>query len=163
MSMFSSRLILGATPTPQTEQALRIVNGFTPGTELSMQVFEVTIDRTIRYCCWAGGSVTRDSPRPQLTPAGRGALEALMRLPHLYDQDGNFLNTLVFQGVALGKTPIPRKIAASFRMSADVGAIICFVGDLAKELDGHVGKNMNIKGVVNIGEISGMRWPGEAR
>lgn len=166
MTGIASKIILGAQPTPKTEQALRISGGFPPDTELTMQVFEVEVDNTVRYCCWAGGELLPDPAgvkgiMPHLTPAGQGACEALMRLPYLYDDDGRSRYTLVFHGVRLGKTPLRDKVISAFRMSADVNAVICFVGDLAKELDGQVAKTMNFHGFVDIGEIAGMRRPGQ--
>jgi hypothetical protein len=168
MKLFRSRFIIGASPSPATAESLRESGGFAADTELSMQVFEVRIDKTIRYCAWAGGKLVPDPQgfnghAPHLTPAGQGAAEALVRLPHLYDDTGEPLYSLVFQGIGLGKTPLDRKIAAAFRMSRDINAIIVFVGDLAKELDGHVFKTMNVVGMVNVEDIRGMNRPGEGK
>jgi hypothetical protein len=163
-----SKIILGASPHPDTEQRLRIQGGYPPDAILSMHVFEVEIDNTIRYCCWSGGTLIADPagfnvasggpPRaaPHLTLAGQAACEALLRLPYLYDRDGRFKCVLVFHGIARGKTPLRDKVMTAFRMSADVKAVICFVGDLAGELDGHMGKTFNLDGVVSINEIRGM-------
>lgn len=166
MTNIASKIIIGATPTPETEQALRVAHGLAPDVEATMQVFEVEIDNTIRYACWAGGDLIADpagigGPMPHLTPIGQGACEALMRLPYLYGPDGEFLYTLVFHGIRLGKTPLRDKVISAFRMSADVNAVICFVGDLAKELDGKMGPTFNVVDAVPIGEIAGMRRPGD--
>jgi hypothetical protein len=163
-----SCIILGATPTPETEARLRLVSGFADDVDLTMSVFEVEVDNTIRYCCWAGGDLLADpdgvgSPMPHLTAAGEGACEALMRLPYLHGDDGAFLHTLVFHGVKLGKTPLADKVLQAFRYTADTHALICFVGDLAGELDGHMSKTFNVDGAVEIGEIRGMTLPGEKR
>jgi hypothetical protein len=157
----TSKFIMGASPHPQTEQLLRISSGIAPGTELSMMVFEVEIDHTIRYCCWSGGKMIpppsgQGATLPHLTPAGQAACEALLRLPHLYGPDGEFLYALVFHEVRMGKTPILDKVMAGFRRTADVNAVICFVGDLAGELDGQVSKTMNISGAIEVGKIAGM-------
>jgi hypothetical protein len=156
-----SKFILGASPHPQTEQLLRISQGLAPDTELIMMVFEVEIDHTTRYCCWSGGKMLADPAgiggvMPHLTPIGEAACEALLRLPYLYGADGEFLYTIVFHEVVMGKTPIRDKVMAGFRRTADVNAVICFVGDLAGELDGVVGKTMNINGVIEVGKIAGM-------
>lgn len=163
-----SKIIIGATPTPETEQQLRMARGLAPDVELSMSVFEVKVDNTIRYACWAGGELLADPAgiggiMPHLTPTGQGACEALMRLPYLYGPDGKFLYTLVFHGIMVGKTPLRDKVISAFRMTADVNAVICFVGDLAIELDGKMGPTFNVKDAVPIGEIAGMRRPGEGR
>ena len=168
MTGISSKIIIGATPTPATEQELRTSFGAKPDAVVSMSVFEVRVDGRTRYCCWAGGKLLADQSgsgnvAPHLTLAGKGACEALMRLPYLYDQDGAFLYTLVFHGVALGKTPLQRKIIAAFRMSADVNAVICFVGDLAVELDGHMSLAFNLNGAVDIADITGMTPHGVRR
>jgi hypothetical protein len=165
---FRSKIIIGASPTPDTEQQLRIEQGWASDIDVSMTVFEVEVDGNIRYCCWSGGALIPDPagsghPVPHLTPAGQGACEALLRLPYLYGPDGEFLHTLVFHGIAVGKTPLRDKVISAFRMSADVNAVICFVGDLAKELDGKMGVTFNVCGAVPIGEIAGMRRPGEPR
>lgn len=158
-----STFILGAAPTPQTGAMLRSANGLPPDAELSMQVFEVEIDNTIRYCCWSGGDLISDPASiggimPHLTPVGAAACEALLRLPYLYGPDGKFLYTLVFHGVKLGKTPLRDKIMAAFRMTADVQAVICFVGDLAGELDGKMDEALNInrEKMITIDEVAGM-------
>jgi hypothetical protein len=161
-------MIIGASPTPETEQQLRSEQGYPPDAEVTMSVFEVEIDNTIRYCCWSGGALIPDPdgsghPVPHLTPAGVGACEALLRLPYLYGPDGEFLHTLVFHGIAVGKTPLRDKVISAFRMTADVNAVICFVGDLAKELNGKMGVTFNVCDAVPIGEIAGMRRPGESR
>lgn len=164
----SSKFILGTSPTPETEQALRLSTGWVPGDGMSMSVFEVRIDQTVRYCCWAGGKLLEDPAgiggiMPHLTLAGMGACEAMMRLPCIYGRDGECLVALVFHGVALGKTPLREKVMTAFRKTADVDAVICFVGDLAGELDGHMGKAFNIKGMVDIGDIAGMTPHGRPR
>jgi hypothetical protein len=165
-SALRSKLIIGASPTPETEQQLRIAQGWAPDLDVTMTVFEVEVDNTIRYCCWSGGELIPDPdgsghPVPHLTPAGVGACEALLRLPYLYGPDGEFLHTLVFHGIAVGKTPLRDKVISAFRMTADVNAVICFVGDLAKELDGKMGVTFNVCDAVPIGEIAGMRRPGQ--
>jgi|ERR1700688_3904317 len=162
----SSKLIIGATPPPEIEQQLRIMNGFPIYNELSMQVFEVEVDNTIRYCCWAGGQLLPDQigmgdVLSNLTPVGQAACLAMLRLPYLYDKEGNPLYALVFHEIKMGKTPLQRKVIAAFRQTADVNAIICFVGDLAKELNGQMGITFNVNGAVEISDIAGMRLPGQ--
>lgn len=161
-----SKLIVGATPTPATERALRLASRV-PDTvdQVSMSVFEVEVDGMVRYCCWSGGDLIADpagidGPMPSLTLAGEGACEALLRLPYLYDDNGNFATTLVFHGLKLGATPLARKVQAAFRMTADTFAVICFVGDLAKELDGHMGPAFNVQGAIEIEDVRGMTLPG---
>ena len=168
MTGISSKIIIGATPTPATEQELRTSFGAKPDAVVSMSVFEVRVDGRTRYCCWSGGELLRDpngigGPMPHLTQAGQGACEALMRLPYLYGRDGEFLHSLVFHEVKLGKTPLQRKIIAAFRMTADANAVICFVGDLAVELDGHMSPAFNLKGAVDIADVAGMMPPGSRR
>lgn len=163
----TSTMILGAEPRGETAQAL-LGDAWEPDTELMFSVFEVRVDNSVRYCCWSGGSLVRNPANPaqvapSLTPTGRAACEALMRLPYLYDDDGRFRYSLVFHGLVLGKTPLAKKVLDAFRYTTDVNALICFVGDLAGELDDHMPKAFNWKpnAVVAIADIAGMRRPGQ--
>lgn len=161
----TSKLILGAEPRGETLRAL-LGEDAEPDTVVTLYVFEVRVDNTVRYCCWSGGELVRnpDNPAqaaPSLTPIGQAACEALMRLPYLYDDDGRFRYSLVFHGMALGKTPLAKKVLDAFRFTADTRALICFVGDLAVELDGQVFKVMNVKDAVAVADIAGMRRPGQ--
>lgn len=156
----SSKVILGATAGPAIDAQLRKEFKVPPTTEVSLSVFEVRVDKTVRYCCWAGGEVTHGGPEggtPKLTTIGQAAVDALGKLPFLAGLSGL---TLVFQELKLGPTPLRDKIVAAFRMTADSPTLIAFVGDLAGELDGHMGKAFNISGAVPVAECAGMALPG---
>lgn len=144
-----SRLILVATPSERTAYELRESQGLPPDAVVNPCVFEVKVAGNYRYCCWAGGDLVEGKDgelEPVLTKVGLAAYEALTRLP--------FLSTrkLIFQQVKRGPTPIQQKIVETFLMSSGSRAAICFVGDLAKELDGEMFKSMNMKGLVSLEE-----------
>lgn len=160
---FTSKLILGAAPPQETIDRL-VAGGFIErpdaDTELSMSVFQVRVDGTTRYCAWAGGYMDRENPTlPFLTPFGQAAVDALLTLPFVVADQQRY--TLVFQEVRLGATPLPRKVRSCFRMTADVNALVVFVGDLAKELDGHMFKTMNPVDGIHARDCKPPRKPGD--
>lgn len=171
-----SKIIIGATPSPETAALLRTLSSSADDVQINLCVFEVEVDGAVRYCCWAGGTVTapvvkkgRPTPRiiaidrnsallPSLTPVGQAAVEALVNLPCLQNERGLHA-TLVFQEIAIGKTPLRDKVLASFRMSADARAIIAFVGDLHGALDGHMSPAFNLVGAIDVSACKGMALP----
>jgi hypothetical protein len=161
MHTISTNYILGATAGPVIDARLREEFQVPPGTEVSLSVFEVRVDHTVRYCCWAGGELTPyggpDGGQPRLTLVGQAAVDALANLPFLAERSGL---TLVFQELKLGKTPLRDKVLAAFRRTADSPTLIAFVGDLSGELDGPIGQAFNISGAVLVGECAGMALPG---
>lgn len=160
-----STFILGARPRPETEALIRSQRNLTDDVEINLCVFEVIADGRVRYCCWSGGEMHRDNKgMPHLTPTGEAALEALTLLPCLQDADGKFDKTLVFHELRLGKTPLKDKVLGGFRLTADASAVICFVGDLVEELNGHMHEAFNLRHdkAIAVSECIGMARPGEA-
>lgn len=137
-----SRMILGATANADTLKELRAKQKLHRSAELNFSVFETTVGTKTVYCCWAGGRLN-DKAQPELTLVGKGALEALCNLPDVMPIHKP--SVLIFAGVALGKTPLTDKVKERI-LEAPENAIICFVGDLAKELDGHMSKAFGLTG-----------------
>lgn len=161
MHVISTKYILGATAGPVIDARLRQQYKVPPTTEVSLSVFEVRVDNSLRYCCWASGEITpldeAEAGMPKLTLVGQAAVDALTKLPFLADRSEL---ALVFQELKLGPTPLRDKVLAAFRRTADSPALIAFVGDLSGELDGPIGKAFNVDGMVPVNECAGMALPG---
>lgn len=121
-------------------------------------VFEVQIDKQVRYCCWSGGTMRDDQGQnmaePRATLVGQAALEALAGLPFADPQ-----GTLVMKELRMGATPLREKVLKVFRQTADTRELICFIGDMAGELDGHMPKAFNMNGSVNLVDCVGLKKP----
>lgn len=139
-----SKMILGATASPETLRETGFHEG--RGTAQFM-VFQTVVDGKTYYCCHSGGKVI--DGQVMLTNVGLAALDALIHLPL---PDGS-PSTLVMQELRIGKTPLVDKVRATFRMVQE-GSRVCFFGDLAKELDGHMALTFNVTGAIGIGEIA---------
>lgn len=157
----SSRNIMGGRCTPKTENTLRAtIPGMSSQTEVNLMVFEVQIDKQVRYCCWSGGTMHDDQfqnvTEPRVTPVGQAALEALAGLPFADPQ-----GALVMNELRIGATPLREKVLKAFRRTADTRELICFIGDIAGELDGHMHKAFNMNGSVNWVDCVGLKKPWE--
>jgi len=106
--------------------------------EVCIALYKAIVGTKEVFCCWAGGTINRETNEPMLTLVGAASVESLAALPgEPYD--------LVIQEVRKGKRPIQDKIIESI-LAAPEGARICFVGDLAGELDGEMSKAFNLCG-----------------
>ena len=132
-----SRLIDGTKPEAATLLELQQTMNIPADKSISLMVFETSFKEKKIYCCWSGGFI--ESGEPKLTLVGRAALEALMNLP-LGNND-----TLVFQELKIGATPIRDKVRAAV-MRAEAGTKICFIGDMQGELNGHMHKAFSLGG-----------------
>lgn len=139
-----SSLIVGPKCSPSTESMIR---GLNPGkgddADIGFTVFKTTVtdpesgsQRSI-FCCWSGGRITPDK-QPELTPVGHGAVEALVSMLPKFEG-------LIFAELRMGKTPLQDKVIARI-LDAPPDTRICFVGDLAGELDGQMSLAFNITG-----------------
>lgn len=93
---------------------------------------------------------------PRITPVGQAALEALATLPFADPQ-----GALVMKELRMGVTPLREKVLKTFRQTADTRELICFIGDMAGELDGHMPKAFNMDGKVDLVECAGLKKPWE--
>jgi hypothetical protein len=153
-----SKMILGVRCTPHSEAKLRAaMPNILAKTEINLSIFEVHIDKQVRYCCWSGGTLRDDVGQlaePRMTVTGQAAAEALMNLPFADPQ-----GAVVMKELLIGKTTIREKVLSVFRQTADTREVICFVGDLAGELDDHMFKAFNVVGSVNIIDCVGLKKP----
>ena len=131
----SSKLIQGTKPEAETISEIQAAMGIPAGRSINLMVFETTFKDKKVYCCWSGGEIVNEKPR--LTLIGRAALEALINLPLGSSE------TLIFQELHLGPTPLKEKVRAAV-MRAPEGAKICFIGDMQGKLDGHMQKALNL-------------------
>lgn len=125
--------------------------------EIIMAVFEVIVDGQARYCCWSGGELTDTSDIPDsiapigFSPAGKVAFQMLARLPFVQRR-------LAFIQLRMGKTPLREKVLRAFRTTPH-DMMLCFFGDLAKELDGHMHLAFNVQGMVAVKDCIGITLP----
>jgi hypothetical protein len=147
--LIESRLILGAQPPDDIAQAIRESENLAPDAVISPCVFEVQVCGQTRYCCWSGGRMMPGedgNPEPEFTPMGHVAFAALLSLPFLSKKK------IIIQQIVKGRTPIRDKVINAFLASRGTKAPICFVGDLAGELDGEMFKSVNMAGFVELSE-----------
>lgn len=145
--MIVSRWIFGASCDDAHLAELRAANpGMVEGVSVSLSVMETTASRGERskrvLCCWAGGDVGKGG-EVMISMIGRAAVNALMRLPSCMDDQPDGKGRLVFRQVKLGATPLRDKVIDAV-LDAQPGDRLCFIGDLAKELDGKMGPAFNL-------------------
>ncbi|MDH1069643.1 hypothetical protein N5B96_09155, partial [Acinetobacter johnsonii] len=56
---------------------------------------------------------------------------------------------IIFQEVNIGKTPLKIKVKKALK-KVPRNSVICFVGDMAKELDGVLLPILNVKGTISV-------------
>ena len=150
-SMIVSRMIFGAECDPALQAALRQAGGLDEQTEINLCVFQTTVARGGRsarvLCCWAGGELDKDGwsnlDDIEVSLVGRAAISALMRLPACMDDRPADQGRLVMRGLKLGPTPLRDKVIDAV-LEAQPGDRLCFLGDLAGELNGQMGSTFNI-------------------
>ena len=139
MPEIKSTLLIGAKPSEATLLKMQKALKIPPDQAMEFMVFEVEYDRDTYYCCWSGGYMEKGEPF--MTPIGHAAFEALMDLP-LGGQ-----KRVIIQELKMGPTPLQDKVKAALTR-APAGSKICFFGDMAGELDGHMAIAFNLKGAV---------------
>lgn len=137
MPEIKSTLLMGVKPTEATLVKMQEALNIPADQAMEFMVFEVEYDHDTYYCCWSGGYIEKGEPF--MTPIGHAAFEALMELP-LGEQ-----TRVIIQELRLGKTPLADKVKAALTR-APAGAKICFFGDMAGELDGHMALAFNLTG-----------------
>jgi hypothetical protein len=141
MSDIKSKLISGVSASEITNRRFQKQAGIAPGTKIAYMVLKVKLDSKTYYCCLSGGKL--DSGEVLLTDVGRAALETLLGLPVGNDED------IVFQEVEIGETPLDIKVKATLRKLRS-GSKVCFVGDMAGELDGKLFNVFNVSGSTEV-------------
>lgn len=137
MPTIKSKLITGVIGNEVRNQKFRNELGLSYGQQIAYMVMETKVDGSVYYCCWSGGAVEGEDVR--LTEVGRAALEVLMALP------AGDTESLHMQQLKLGKTPLKKKVIQMLKEKPK-GAKVCFVGDMAGELDGHMHEAFNVIG-----------------
>lgn len=142
MLKLESKLIEGTKPSAKALERIKEEMQLPDGISINLMVFEVNYDNKKYYCCWSGGEIRNGTL--YLTPVGQAAMEALTELPI-----GNN-NTLIIQELRLGETPLKAKVKKALK-KAGANSKICFVGDMAGELDGHMAQAFNlVSGTVKV-------------
>lgn len=145
-------------PMPKDEYALLCKRAKFPKhhrpDEITTAVFQVLVDGEARYCCWSGGALQAAPDHPDalpigLTDAGLIAFKQMRRLPF-------FQHKIAFIELRLGQTPIREKVLRAFR-TTPTDMMLCFFGDLAKELDGHMHLAFNVQGLITVKDCIGIR------
>lgn len=140
-----TKIIEGARSNLDTENKLKELMGIDVDVQFNPMVFEVNYNNKKYYCCWSGGELV--NKEPAFTLMGLGALEGLMNLS-LGNSD-----TLVMQELKLGQTPLSSKIKKTLTKQR-ANTKICFFGDLAGQLDGHMTSAFNlVEGKVTVKNV----------
>lgn len=129
MELIKAAPILDCKPSKATAEHFRKVHGLAEDQELIFIVFRVKFNEKTFYCSWSGGELFQDNVA--FTMVGRAAFECLANLPV-----GN--KDMIFQELKIGPTPLLEKVTALFEKVPDQSRI-CFIGDMAHALDGHIG------------------------
>lgn len=132
----TSKLIFGSKPSKETLKALKKETKVPTKAALGFMLFEVAVaDKTV-YCCFSGGEIEANGEL-NFSLVGLAAIEALINLPMAPKAP------LILQELKVGPTPVAEKIHAALRHSP-ADAKICFIGDMAGELDGRIFPALNV-------------------
>lgn len=137
MPKISSRFLENTSISAASRARLSSQMNIPPGTKIQLMAFEVNCDGQTYYCCLSGGRL--ENGQPLFTPVGQAALDALLSV----SPDGK--KRLRIQELRMGETPLAEKMANAFRKAGPGGAV-CFLGDMAGELDGHALRALNLVG-----------------
>lgn len=137
MPAIKSKLITGVIGNEVRNQKFRNQIGLSYGQKLVYMVFETKVDGTVYYCCWSGGVI--EDGEPKVTEIGQAALEVLMALPVGND------HALYFQHLRVGVTPLRKKVIRMLKEKPPLSKV-CFIGDMAGELDGKLPEAFNVIG-----------------
>ncbi|EJE8549586.1 hypothetical protein M5238_004359 [Vibrio vulnificus] len=135
MLKLESKFIKGSSPSASTLQQVRATMNLPKDSDIQFSVFEVNYQNKKYFCCWSGGALTNGEP--QLTLTGLAALESLMN--HKPELNGK----IHFQELRLGQTPIKSKVKKVLK-KLPAQSKICFIGDMERELDGHMTSAFNL-------------------
>lgn len=140
MAIIKSYLLENVESSLENDLEIRKLNKLPMDVKLRFLVLKTFIDDKPIYCCLAGGQMVNGEPH--LTPLGEAALAALCNIP------SSNKRVLIFQEVKLGQTPLKIKVKKWLKKVPRNG-VICFVGDMTKELDGVLLPILNLKGVIS--------------
>jgi len=110
------------------------------GVKVAAIVLKVTFDHKTFYCCMSGGEMNEDKSDFSLTRVGKMTMDALLKL-----ETEKKNPTIVFQEIGIGSIPLDQKVKRVLRKLPS-GSKVCFVGDMAGELDGVLFNVFNVDG-----------------
>lgn len=130
MSKIKSTLI-DVKLTPEDNKKLTEELGIDNKKILKPLLLRVKFEHKTYYCCMSGGCIDKENQDVLLTPVGRATLDALA----VFSNQKNPEFLLVLQEIRLGKVSLEEKVKRSLRAYPS-NTSICFIGDMAGELDG---------------------------
>lgn len=148
-AQIQSRVMLGATCSPETEAEVRKATKSEKHSAVTFMLFKASVGHKTINCCMSGGRLDPKTNQPEFTLIGLATMEALaLTFPDA--------TAMIYQEIKRGKTPLQEKIKAAI-LAAPEGALICFVGDMAKELDG-LSKEFNPTGEpIFLNDFAGLK------
>lgn len=144
MPNIKSKMITGVSASEITNRRIirdSQIDFLKPGTRIAYMVMKVKFDNKTYYCCLSGGVIKEGEPK--FTQIGMAAFETLMALPVGNDSD------VFIQEIKIGSTSLEDKVKQTLRKNIG-GAKICFVGDMAGELDGKLLNIFNVSGDTEV-------------
>lgn len=152
-SQFISGIKLGKDELALLKQQLNLKD-VRKRDQIALSIFEVVVDGSVRYCCWAGGNLVMPPddgagpPLPALTPVGHATVQTMMQLPF-------FQGKLAFIELLIGVTPLQEKVVQAFQ-NTPPDMMLCFFGDLAGALDGKMALCFNVNGLIDVKDCVGI-------
>lgn len=115
----------------ETLDKIRKLSGVHRKVQMQFTVFKVKYGGKTLYMCLSGGEQV--DGEIQFTPIGQGSLEAMCSLKRKDERIG----ALIIRQLKLGSVPLEETIREIFEEVPE-HSMICFYGDMAGELDGHI-------------------------
>lgn len=141
MAIIKSYLLDNVESSLQCDLNIKKDNDLPMGVKLRYMVFKTFIDDKPIFCCMSGGKMING--QPHLTSVGEATLAALCNIT------SSSKEVIIFQEVNIGKTPLKIKVKKALK-KVPRNSVICFVGDMAKELDGVLLPILNVKGTISV-------------
>jgi len=141
MAIIKSYLLENVESSLQCDLKIKKLNKFPMDVKLRYLVLKTFIDDKPIFCCLAGGKMINGEPH--LTPLGEATLAALCNIT------SSSKEVLIFQEVKIGQTPLKIKVKKWLK-KVPRNSVICFVGDMTKELDGVLLPILNLKGTLSV-------------
>ena len=141
MAIIKSYLLDNVESSLQCDLNIKKDNDLPMGVKLRYMVFKTFIDDKPIFCCMSGGKMING--QPHLTSVGEATLAALCNIT------SSSKEVIICQEVNIGKTPLKIKVKKALK-KVPRNSVICFVGDMAKELDGVLLPILNVKGTISV-------------
>ncbi len=141
MAIIKSYLLDNVESSLQCDLNIKKDNDLPMGVKLRYMVFKTFIDDKPIFCCMSGGKMING--QPHLTSVGEATLAVLCNIT------SSSKEVIIFQEVNIGKTPLKIKVKKALK-KVPRNSVICFVGDMAKELDGVLLPILNVKGTISV-------------